>query len=244
MVDPTAVAIETLKAVGPSTSMWDLFWNASFTIQIIMFGLIAASFWSWTIIFQKITRIKILENQADHFEEEFWAGGSLDQLYDRLQNRPLDPLASVFCAAMREWRRSISKGMKNNGDLSFSIQQRIERVMQTTIGREMEDLQKHTGFLASTGATAPFVGLFGTVLGIMESLNSIASQQNANIAVVAPGMSEALFATAIGLVAAIPAVVGYNKISNDLDRYNNRLEAFASEFSAIVSRQLEDARIA
>lgn len=236
-----AVATKIMPQVSSSLSMWDMFWGAEPVIKLIMLGLLAASFWSWTIIFNKVMRLRQLYKLASQFEDAFWSGGSIDDLYDRIQNRAVDPLSRIFCAAMREWRRSIGgKSLTSNTELRSTIQQRIERVMQVSLGREMEQLEKYMGFLASTGSTAPFVGLFGTVLGIMNSFQSIAMQQNTSLAVVAPGIAEALFATAIGLVAAIPALVAYNKISSDLNRYANRMDAFASEFSAIVSRQLEE----
>lgn len=223
-----------------SLSMWGLFMEADLIIKLVMLVLIFASFWSWTIIINKVFRLRRLYAAADQFEDSFWSGGSLDDLYDRINNRPQDPLSSIFCAAMREWRRSVSKGMSLDSEARGTLHQRIDRVMQLTLGREMDQLERHMGFLASTGSTAPFIGLFGTVLGIMNSFQSIAVQQNTNLAVVAPGIAEALFATAIGLVAAIPAVVAYNKLSNDLNRYANRLDAFASEFGAIISRQLDE----
>lgn len=234
---PLAAAPE---AVAPNLSMMELFWNAEPIIKLIMLVLIFASFWCWTIIFQKYMRMRTLNSAADQFEEAFWSGGALDDLYDRINNRPQDPLSAIFCSAMREWRRSVSKGLARISETRGTLHQRIERVMQLTIGREMDHLEKHMGFLASTGSTAPFIGLFGTVLGIMNSFQSIAMQQNTNLAVVAPGIAEALFATAIGLVAAIPAVVAYNKLSSDMNRYANRLDNFASEFSGIISRQLEE----
>lgn len=230
----------TPATAEPSLSMFDMFWGADPIIKLVMIALIAASFWSWTIIFQKTMRLRKLTEAADQFEDAFWSGGALDDLYDRINNRPQDPLSATFCAAMKEWRRSVSKGLAKASDSRGTMQQRIERVMGLTINREMEDLERYLGFLASTGATAPFVGLFGTVLGIMNSFQSIAVQQNTNLAVVAPGIAEALFATAMGLVAAIPAVIAYNKLSSDMNRYANRLEAFAGEFSGIISRQLEE----
>ncbi len=149
-------------------------------------------------------------------------------------------MSSVFVSAMREWHRSSARGVMGNEQSKAGLQQRIERVMQITLGREMERLERHMIFLASVGSAAPFIGLFGTVWGIMNSFTSIAASENTSLAVVAPGIAEALFATALGLVAAIPAVVGFNKLSNDLGRYAGRLEAFAGEFGAILSRQLEE----
>lgn len=235
---PAGVPVAPVAEGG--LSLWGLFFGSEPIIMFVMILLIAASFWSWTIIIQKVTRIRKLNAAAEQFEEAFWSGGALDDLYDRIQARPQDPLSAIFCAAMREWRRSVSKGLVLSTDVQGTLHQRIERVMQLTLSREMDHLEKHMGILASTGSTAPFIGLFGTVLGIMNCFQSIGAQQNTTLAVVAPGMAEALFATAIGLVAAIPASVGYNKISGDLSRYANRLDAFANEFGAIISRQLEE----
>jgi biopolymer transport protein TolQ len=216
-------------------SMWALFLRADFIVKAVMVALILASFWCWAIIFDKLMRLRQLWQKAEHFEESFWSGGSLEELYDRIGARPLDPMSAIFVAAMREWRRSAAKGLAG-----VSLPQRIDRVMHVTLGREMELLERNLGVLASVGSTAPFIGLFGTVWGIMNSFQSIAATKNTSLAVVAPGIAEALFATALGLVAAIPAVIAYNKISNDLDRYAKRLENFSGEFGAILSRQLEE----
>ena len=236
-------AVDALTLAGsvppPDLSMVGLFFRADIIVKLVLLLLLAASFWSWSIIFEKITRLRRLSRNTGAFEDAFWSGGSLEELYDRIAGKPEDPMAAMFSAAMREWRRSISKGI-NMREVRGSLQERIERVMQVTLGREMDRLERYLSFLASVGAVAPFVGLFGTVWGIMNSFESIAVSRNTTLAVVAPGIAEALFATALGLVAAIPAVVAYNKISNDLTRYSSRLEAFAAEFSAILSRQLEE----
>lgn len=221
-------------------SIWALFLDADIVVKIVMIMLLAASIWCWTIIFDKWFRLRSLFRRADGFEESFWSGGSLDELYDRIGNRPADPMSSVFAAAMREWRRSAARGLTDREAARDSLPRRIDRVMQVTMGREMEQLEARMGFLASVGSTAPFVGLFGTVWGIMSSFHNIGVSRNTSLAVVAPGIAEALFATALGLVAAIPAVLAYNKLSTDLDRYGQRLDAFAGEFGAILSRQLEE----
>jgi biopolymer transport protein TolQ len=227
----------TVSASAPHhMSMFDLFLSAEPTVKFIMFGLIIASIWSWAIILFKLARVYRANRAATSFEEAFWSGGSLDDLYDRIHTKATDPMSAIFCAAMREWRRSVSKGT-----IRGTLEQRIDRVMQVTLGREMEDLEKRMTFLASLGSNGMIVGLFGTVIGIMNSFESIAAQQNTNLAVVAPGIAEALFATAIGLVAAIPAAIAYNKISSDLNRFANRLDTFCAEFGSIVSRQLEEA---
>lgn len=223
-----------------SLTIWSLFLQADWIVKAVMAILIVASVWCWAIIFEKIVRLRKLHRAAGRFEDAFWSGGSLDDLYERIGSQPADPMASVFSAAMREWRRSAARGLTPSGGIRGGLHQRIDRVMQVTLGREMEGLERYVAFLASVGSTAPFIGLFGTVWGIMNSFQSIAMTKQTSLAVVAPGIAEALFATALGLVAAIPATVAYNKISTDLGRYAGRLEAFAGEFSAILSRQLEE----
>jgi biopolymer transport protein TolQ len=219
-------------------SMWGLFWQADLIVKTVMIMLAAASIWCWAIIIEKLMRIRRLNAQADAFEESFWSGGSLDALYDRIGKNPDDPMAATFSAGMREWRLAADRGIA--GTMKGTLQQRVERVMAVSIGREMARAERYMTFLASVGSTAPFIGLFGTVWGIMNSFTSIAGSGNTSLAVVAPGIAEALFATAMGLVAAIPAVVSYNKFSTDLGRYADRLETFAGEFSAILSRHLEE----
>ena len=222
-------------------TVWGLFLQADWIVKFVILLLVVASIWSWAIIFEKVVRLRNLHSNAGKFEESFWSGGSLDDLYERVGQQPLDPMSAVFSSAMREWRRSSGRGLAQLETAGGGLQQRIERVMQVSLSREMERLEKYMTFLASVGSTAPFVGLFGTVWGIMSSFQAIAVSKQTSLAVVAPGIAEALFATALGLVAAIPAVVAYNKLSNDLGRYAGRLEAFAGEFSAILSRQLEEA---
>jgi biopolymer transport protein TolQ len=238
-IDATALA----GSVGAQDlSIWSLFLNADWIVKLVILMLVVASFWTWTIIFEKAMRIRRLRGAARMFEESFWSGGSLEELFDRIGNRPPDPMTSVFVAAMKEWRRSAAKGLLVSEQMRASLQDRIERVMDITLGREMEQLERHMTYLASIGSSAPFIGLFGTVWGIMNSFASIAASKNTSLAVVAPGIAEALFATALGLVAAIPAVLAYNKLSGDIGRYGQRLEAFAGEFGAILSRQLEEKR--
>ena len=215
--------------------------QATWIVKIVLMILLFASVWSWAIIFEKLWRLHHLQRAATGFEDEFWSGGSLDKLYEQVGQRPENPMTAIFVAAMREWRRSSGRGTQRSEISHASLQQRTERIMHVTLGREMERLERNMTFRASVGSTAPFVGLFGTVYGIMNSFQSIALTKQTSLAVVAPGIAEALFATALGLVAAIPAVIAYNKISNDLGRYASRLEAFAHEFTAIFSRQLEEA---
>ena len=239
-METTAVQSAALAgSVVHDMSIWGLFMQADIIVKAVMIGLVLASFWCWAIIFEKIMRMRRLRRQASQFEESFWSGGSLDDLFDRIGSRPVDPMSSVFSPAMREWRRSTPRGGTER-DQHHSLSERIDRVMQITLNRELEQLERYMTFLASVGSTAPFIGLFGTVWGIMNSFAAIAVSKNTSLAVVAPGIAEALFATALGLVAAIPAVVAYNKLSTDINRYAGRLEAFAGEFGTILSRQNED----
>ena len=238
-------AVETIALEGSagadSLSIIGLFFEADPIVKLVLIVLIVASFWSWTIIFEKVMRFRRLRGQAEEFEESFWSGGSLEELYDRIGKQADHPMAAIFAAAMAEWRRSLSRGLAATGKgLTVGLHQRITQAMQITLDREVDALERYMNFLATVGSTAPFVGLFGTVWGIMDSFQAIAVSKNSSLAVVAPGIAEALFATALGLVAAIPAVVAYNKLSTDLGRYEGRLETFSAEFSAILSRQLEE----
>ncbi len=217
------------------SSFLQLFLQAHLVVQLVMVGLLLASIWSWAIIIEKLFAFRRARVEADRFEQMFWSGQSLDELYGQLARGRTISMAALFVAAMREWKRSVEGSIRALG----GIQLRVEKVMDVTISREMEQLERRLLFLATVGSTAPFIGLFGTVWGIMTSFQAIAVSKNTSLAVVAPGIAEALFATAIGLVAAIPAVIFYNKFSADAARLSQRLEAFADEFSAIVSRQID-----
>jgi biopolymer transport protein TolQ len=228
---------EALKpAAGPGGfSFLDMFLTAHPVVKIVMIGLVLASVWAWAIIIEKLIAFRRARREADRFEQQFWSGQSLEELYAALSRGQTFSMASLFVAAMREWKRSVEGNVRALG----GIQMRVEKVMDVTISREMEQLDRRLLFLATVGSTAPFVGLFGTVWGIMSSFTAIAATKNANLATVAPGIAEALFATALGLLAAIPAVIFYNKFAADSSRLGQRLEAFADEFSAIVSRQID-----
>lgn len=233
----------TLQPAGMAAdlSIWGLAMQADFVVKLVMLALLLASFWCWAIIFQKMKQIRKLRAQASEFEDSFWSGGSLEELYERIGTTPDHPLAMLFAVAMREWTLATTRGIPiPDGQAHFGLQGRIDRVMTVALQREMEALEQRLGFLATVGSTAPFLGLFGTVWGIMNSFQSIAMTKNTSLAVVAPGIAEALLATALGLVAAIPAVVAYNKLSGDLNRYAGRLETFAGEFSALLSRQMAE----
>ncbi|GLK69343.1 protein TolQ [Hansschlegelia plantiphila] len=220
----------------PDMSLLGLFLQAHFVVKFVMLGLLAASVWCWAIVVDKQLLFSRTKRNMDRFEKIFWSGQSLEELYRSLSNRPNTSMAALFVAAMREWKRSYESGGRSIGGL----QQRIDKVLDVTIAREVERLESKLLVLATVGSAGPFIGLFGTVWGIMTSFQSIAASKNTSLAVVAPGIAEALLATAIGLVAAIPAVIFYNKFSNQVTRQASRMEGFSDEFSAILSRQIDE----
>jgi biopolymer transport protein TolQ len=213
--------------------------RADFVVKSVLLLLILASFWSWVLIIDKTISIGSLKRKAKRFEKSFWSGRSLDELYAQHSQRSDQPFTAVFVAALREWKRSFEGGVPRDA-LIAGVKDRVEKAMSVSIQREIEKIERGLGYLATVGSTAPFVGLFGTVWGIMTSFQAIATRQDTTLAVVAPGIAEALFATALGLLAAIPAVIAYNRFVNEVGRYSNRLEAFADEFSAFLSRQLDE----
>ncbi len=238
----TSVDVSPVGALGPQVdgiSIVSLFMRASLVVQVVFGLLLLASLWSWAIIFNKWITLRRLRRRADKFEKTFWSGLSLDDLYQQFSQHADHPMAAVFVSALREWRRAFEAGAPRETMLP-GIKDRIDKAMSVTILRETDGIERQLGFLATVGATAPFVGLFGTVWGIMNSFSAIAARHDTTLAVVAPGIAEALFATAMGLLAAIPAVIFYNKYVNDIGRYYGRLEGFADEFSAILSRQLDE----
>jgi biopolymer transport protein TolQ len=221
-------------------SLWGLFLQADWVVKGVMIALLLASIWVWAIVFEKLSTLRRIRRAADAFDDRFWSGGSLDELHKEEGENPSHPMAAVFGAGMREWKRSAGRGL--GSELAVTgTKERVERAMVVAISREMERLEKWMVFLATIGSAAPFIGLFGTVWGIMNSFSAIAGMQNTSLSVVAPGIAEALFATAMGLIAAIPATIAYNKFATDFGRFAGRLEAFAAEFSAILSRQTEAA---
>ena len=217
-------------------SLWALFARATITVKAVMIMLIVASFWSWSIIIQKLITYRATRAEADRFDRAFWSGEPLDGLFEEIGTTPSGRSQRVFAAGMTEWRRS----HRSDGGLIAGAQARIDRSMDVAINKEAEGLRKGLPILATVGSTAPFIGLFGTVWGIMNAFIEIAEQQNTNLAVVAPGIAEALLATGLGLLAAIPAVIFYNKLSADSDRVVAGYEAFADEFATILSRQLDN----
>ena len=221
-------------------SLIGLFWQADIIVKAVMLMLMGASVWVWAIIIQKTMLFRQVFRNSKRFDDAFWGAGSMDDLYARIGGKPRDPQAAAFCAAMREVQET-NRSIENTAGFSLGLQDRLDRVLRTTIGRELETLERNLGFLATIGSAGPFVGLFGTVWGIMNSFQAIGASKNTSLAVVAPGIAEALFATAIGLIAAIPAVMAYNKFSADLNRYGNQLEAFADDLQTVLSRKLEAA---
>jgi biopolymer transport protein TolQ len=224
-------------ATGPiaEVSLWSMFWSAHIVVKLVMVGLLAASIWCWAIIVNKALLFARTRKSMDRFEQVFWSGSSLEELYSTLADRPTTAMSTLFVAAMREWKRSFQ-----HAHASFmGLQARIEKVLDVSIAREVERLESNLLVLATVASAGPFVGLFGTVWGIMTAFRSIAASKNTSLAVVAPGIAEALFATAIGLFAAIPALIAYNKLQGEVAKNQARMESFADEFSAILSRQID-----
>ena len=216
-------------------SLLALFLRATFTVKVVMTGLLAMSVWSWAIIIQKFILYRAARAESAIFDRAFWSGEPLDELFDKLGPEPAGSSEKIFAAGMLEWRRS----HRQDGGLIAGAQARIDRAMDVAIARESEKLNKSLSFLATTGSTAPFIGLFGTIWGIKHAFEQIAMTQNTNLAVVAPGIAEALLATGFGLVAAVPAVVFYNKLNADSEHILGNYESFADEFATILSRQLD-----
>lgn len=225
-----------LAAPAADVSLLGLFLQAGLVVKIVMIGLLLASVWTWAIIVDKMIAFARMRGALNRFEQVFWSGQSLEELYRNLVDRPNRGMSAIFVAAMREWKKSFEKGARS----PLSLQMRIDKSMDLALTREMERMETRLGFLATVGSAAPFIGLFGTVIGIMTSFQAIAGSKSTNLSVVAPGIAEALLATAIGLLAAIPAVIAYNKLTADASRLASRMEGFADEFSAILSRQIDE----
>lgn len=234
-MDPAQAVAAAAAAPHADLSIWALFMQADIVVKSVMIGLLAASVWSWAIIVDKTMLFGRVRLDMNRFEKTFWSGQSLEELYQQMQERPSRGLGAVFVAAMKEWKRS----HEQNAASFMGVQSRLEKVLDVAITRESDLLEKRLGFLATVGSATPFIGLFGTVWGIMNAFTAISAAESTNLAVVAGPIAEALFATAIGLAAAIPAVIAYNKLSSDANKLIGRLEGFADEFSTILSRQLE-----
>ncbi|EKF58717.1 MAG: protein TolQ [Agrobacterium albertimagni] len=225
-----------MAAATHDVSLWGLFMQAGLIVKLVMIGLVGASVWTWAIVIDKYVSYARARRQFDQFEQVFWSGQSLEELYRTLAERSNTGLAAIFVAAMREWKKSFERGARS----PIGLQMRIDRAMDVTMARETETLESRLSSLATIGSAGPFIGLFGTVVGIMTSFQAIAGSNNASLAVVAPGIAEALLATAMGLIAAIPAVIAYNKFSGEAGKLGARMEGFADEFSAILSRQIDE----
>jgi biopolymer transport protein TolQ len=221
-------------------SILSLIGNADIVVKLVMLLLVCASFWSWTIIFDKFFKFRDIKKKTDKFERVFWSGQLLDQLYEKVKSRADHPMAVVFVAAMHEWGRQSGRNSGNNLALIIGVKDRINQSMSVALSREINKLEQNIGFLASVASCTPFVGLFGTVWGIMHSFQSIAASKNTTLAVVAPGIAEALLATAIGLVAAIPAGIFYNILTSQLNSFSARVEDFSTELSALLSREIDE----
>ncbi|PRD43960.1 protein TolQ [Phyllobacterium phragmitis] len=230
--------MENIALAAPSAdvTLWGLFIQANWVVKLVMLGLLFASIWTWAIIVDKTLGFGRARRALDRFEQVFWSGQSLEELYRNLGDRRATGMSAIFMAAMREWKKSFEKGARS----PIALQMRIDKAMDVALARESDKLEARLGFLATIGSAAPFIGLFGTVVGIMTSFQAIAASKSTNLAVVAPGIAEALLATAIGLLAAIPAVIAYNKLSGDAGKISARMEGFADEFSAILSRQIDE----
>jgi biopolymer transport protein TolQ len=240
------VATEAVKNIGRNMdfSLWGLFNHVDLLGKAIILILISGSIVTWAIIFTKYNTFQKMQSMANKFEDAFWSGESLDKLYDRVSNRPADPMTAVFCVGMKEWRRSAKGRMRTHAkELGAGMVTRIERTMSVAVSRELGAAERYMTFLSSTGSVAPFVGLLGTVWGIMNAFISIAGSNNTALAVVAPGIAEALYTTALSLITAIPAVLAYNKFSNDLAKYADRLDGFSTEFTAIIARYVEESSL-
>ena len=208
-------------------SLIQLFLRADFIVKSVIIILIAASVYSWALIFEKYKLFKKIDKSTTSFEEKFWKSRSAESFYNSLTNKNKDPIATIFQSAMVELIKTKSK--------STSVQSaRVSRVLEISADKEIKLIERHFTFLATVGSTAPFIGLFGTVWGIMNSFQSIAISRNTSLAIVAPGIAEALFATALGLLAAVPAVIAYNKFNSDSKRYSGRIENFSKRFLSII----------
>ena len=226
-----------MESSAEQISIVSLFMQADPVVKGVMLILALASIWSWAVAVDKWLHFGELDSNARKFERQFWSGRTMEDVEDG-GDRPRDALTRVFAAASREWREARRTGL--TGDASQMMLDRVDRLMQAQISREMQRASRNLGVLATVGASAPFIGLFGTVWGIMNAFTNIAAQQQTNLAVVAPGIAQALFATAMGLAAAIPAVIFYNKFTGDLDRFGDRLDTFSDEVAARLSRRLSE----
>ena len=235
-MDPNLLTAAPIATPEAALSIWSLILHADIVVKAVMLVLALASLWCWAVIFEKAWRLFSLKRRTMGFERAFWSGAPLEELYRRLAKRPDHPMAMMFATAMEEWREAPPRATRDNG---VHLLSRIGQVMRLAMDRELVVLERSVPSLATIGSVAPFLGLFGTVWGIMNSFTAIAVSKNTTLTVVAPGIAEALFATAVGLAAAIPAVVAYNKLSAEIDRFADRLESFGEEFQVVLAREIE-----
>lgn len=243
--DPVVQDVSVTGAVNMASSVandsiFSYFWNAGFLIKLVMLTLLVSSVWSWTVIITKYLKMKRLSSDADYFEESFWSGTPLESLYKELKDSVFDPMSNVFCSAMTEWNNFASKHKNDDTYATKTLERRVDRAMQIAIRKEVDELEKGMSFLSSLGTNGVIVGLFGTVIGILNGFKVIALQQSASLAAIAPVISEALFTTAMGIIVAIPAALAYNKLSDSINKYISKLETFSEEFGAIISRQFDE----
>ena len=229
----------TPQAVGED-SILGYFWSAGLLIKLVMIALLISSIWSWTVIITKYLKLKRLRADADYFEENFWSGTPLENLYKELKGAVFDPMSNAFCSAMAEWENFAGSHRKDEVTATKTLERRVDRAMQIAIRRDVDELEKGMAFLSSLGTNGVIIGLFGTVIGIFNGFKVIAMQQSASLAAVGPVISEALVTTAMGIFVAIPAALAYNQLSDSISKYVSRLETFAEEFGAIVSRQFDE----
>lgn len=231
-MDPAAITPHSFDLIS-------IFLASDWVVKLVMIGLALASLWSWTIIIDKLVRLRALNAQADRFEDAVSSGRSLEDVAAEAGERPTHALPRMLQGALKEWRDARGRGAVSEGQVAFLIQ-RIDRTLDAVIARETARVEQGLSILAIVATASPFIGLFGTVWGIMRSFQAIAIQKNTSLAIVAPAIAEALFATAIGLVAAIPAYIAYNAFSNAVGKYSGRLEGFADDLSTAIQRRLAE----
>ncbi len=234
-----ATALEGSKAVSTDLSFFSLFMQADMIVKAVMILLVMASIWSWAIIFEKFALFRKVRAKSEAFEKLFWSGQSLENLFERIKGRENHPHAAVFTSAMQEWQARNTRELSTHSELRAGTKERIYQSMQIAANKSLASLESNLGFLATVGSSSPFIGLFGTVWGIMVSFQSIAVSKNTTLAVVAPGIAEALLATAFGLAAAIPAVIFYNKFASDVNKVASNLDDFSNELGSIISKELD-----
>jgi biopolymer transport protein TolQ len=241
IAQPASGLVTEPVSVVPNLSAFNMFMHAELTAQIVMLLLIAASIWSWAIAFEKHFLFRDMKKKMLQFEKDFWSGAPLEQMFLKKRGREDNPLAIVFSSAFEEWRTNHGKTNQSidGYELRLSARDRVNKAMNLAINRVNLMIEKNISYLATIGSTSPFIGLFGTVWGIMSSFQSIAASKNTTLAVVAPGIAEALLATALGLAAAIPAVIFYNKFISETEAINHKVTDFATELSTIISREME-----